>query len=310
MAKPKKESTLNQSIWPYLAPQYWITWFGVGIAWLLAHIPWKLQRFLGKNIGRLLYKLSARRRNICLTNLTLCYPEMAKDERESLAKRHFESMGIGVFEMLISWFFSVEHSAPRVTFSGEALLEETFKQGKGCVIIGGHFSSLDLCGGQMTRFVKVHPIYKLQSNPVLNWIMERQRERTFEKTIERSNMREVVKSLKSNRAVWYAIDQDYGRKASVFAPFFGVNCATIAHIGKVSRITDAPVLLYDYYRTKTGYHISLQPTPEGFPFMDDTENATAMNKMMEQLINSKKEQYFWTHRRFKTQENEDDKGPY
>lgn len=310
MAKPRKISTLNQSIWPYLSPRYWLTWLGVGIAWLLAHLPWKQQRFLGKKIGLLLHKVSTRRRNICLTNLQLCYPDMTQDEREKLTKKHFESMGMGFFEMLVSWFFPVEHTASRVTFSGEALLKETFDQGKGCVIIGGHFSSIDLCGGQMTRFVKVHPIYKLQSNPVLNWIMERQRERTFEKTIERSNMREVVKTLKSNRAVWYAVDQDYGRKASVFAPFFGVNCATIAHIGKVSRITNAPVLLYDYYRTETGYHISLKATPEGFPYLDDVANAVAMNKMMEQLINTKKEQYFWTHRRFKTQPNEGDKDPY
>ncbi|WP_367179843.1 hypothetical protein [uncultured Paraglaciecola sp.] len=72
MAKPKKISTLNQSIWPYLSPRHWPTWFGVGIAWLLAHLPWKLQRFLGKQVGRLIHKVSARRRNICLTNLQLC----------------------------------------------------------------------------------------------------------------------------------------------------------------------------------------------------------------------------------------------
>ena len=312
MAKQKyaKISTLDKSIWPYLVPRLWPTWFAIGCAWLLAHLPWPVQFHLGQAVGKLLYKVSGRRRRICQINLAICYPDMPESARETLCKQHFCSMGVGFFEMLISWFYGVDKIAPKVTFSGETLLKETFAQGKGCIIIGGHFSSIDICGSQMTRFVKVHPIYKLQSNPVLNWIMERQRQRTFEKTIERSNMREVVKSLKDNRAVWYAVDQDYGRKTSVFAPFFGKECATIAHIGRVSRITDAPVLLYDYCRTPTGYHISLQATPPGFPYADDVENAKAMNHMMESLIDSKKEQYFWTHRRFKTQPDPEQQAPY
>ena len=70
----------------------------------------------------------------------------------------------------------------------------------------------------MPRFIDVHPIYKLQTNPVMNWVMERQRQAIFSKTIERTNMREVLKSLKQNKAVWYAVDQDYGRRNSCLRP--------------------------------------------------------------------------------------------
>jgi KDO2-lipid IV(A) lauroyltransferase len=162
----------------------------------------------------------------------------------------------------------------------------------------------------MSRFVPVHPIYKLQSNKVINWVMERQRQRTFEKTIERSNMREVVRSLKQNRVVWYAVDQDYGRQHSVFADFFGQRCATIAHIGRVANLTNAPVLLYGYHRHQQGYHLSLHAMPADFPSQLEVENATIMNQQMEWLINQHPEQYFWTHRRFKTQEKADAPSPY
>ncbi|ELV62327.1 bacterial lipid A biosynthesis acyltransferase family protein, partial [Escherichia coli 99.1793] len=38
----------------------------------------------------------------------------------------------------------------------------------------------------------------------------------------RNNLRGIVGALKKGEAVWFAPDQDYGRKGSSFAPFFAV----------------------------------------------------------------------------------------
>ena len=40
--------------------------------------------------------------------------------------------------------------------------------------------------------------------------------------ISRNNLRGMVGALKKGEAVWFAPDQDYGRKGSSFAPFFAV----------------------------------------------------------------------------------------
>ena len=294
-----KQSTLNKSIKHFIGPKHWLSWFGMGIAYTLSFLPWSLQQGLGKNLGRALYAIAKRRRHICDVNLKICYPEMTSTERKNLTKAHFESMGKGTIETFSSWFQSQKKFQARVTFEGQEVIDKVLAKGRGCILISGHFSSLDICGGQMPRFIDVHPIYKLQRNPVMNWVMERQRQAIFSKTIERTNMREVLKSLKQNKAVWYAVDQDYGRKNSVFAPFYGRQCATIAHIGRIANMTNAPVVLYDYGRTKTGYHLSLKEV-ENYPSQDDVENATKINELMEVVIAPKKEQYFWTHRRFKT----------
>jgi KDO2-lipid IV(A) lauroyltransferase len=39
-------------------------------------------------------------------------------------------------------------------------------------------------------------------------------------------------------------------------------------------------------------------------------NATIINKLMEDAISTKKEQYLWSHRRFKTQPVKGDPSPY
>ena len=39
---------------PPLGPRHWPAWLGIGLAALLARLPWSLQRVLGRGIGRLL----------------------------------------------------------------------------------------------------------------------------------------------------------------------------------------------------------------------------------------------------------------
>ncbi|MGO2234181.1 lipid A biosynthesis acyltransferase [Marinomonas sp. UCMA 3892] len=304
-----KQSTLNKSIFKFMGPKHWLSWFAMGIAYVLSFLPWSLQQGLGKYLGQALYAIAKRRRHICDVNLKICYPEMSDAERKKLTKAHFESMGKGTIETFSSWFQSQKKFQSRITFEGQDVVDKVLAKGRGCILISGHFSSLDLCGSQMPRFIDAHPIYKLQTNPVMNWVMERQRKAIFSKTIERTNMREVLKSLKQNKAVWYAVDQDYGRKNSVFAPFYGHQCATIAHIGRIANMTNAPVVLYDYGRTKNGYLLKLTEV-ENYPSQDDVENATRINELMEKVIEPKKEQYYWTHRRFKTQPIHGDPSPY
>ncbi|QUX98111.1 lipid A biosynthesis acyltransferase [Marinomonas sp. CT5] len=293
------KSTLNKSIKNFIGPKHWLTWLSMGIIFIVSFLPWPIQNFLGTNLGRLIYFLSANRRRICNINLRLCFPEMPTSERKSLAKAHFASMGVGIFEMFNSWFQDRDKTIPKVSFSDQDVIEKALAKGKGCIVIGAHFSSIDLCGTHLARFIDIHPIYKLQRNPVMNWVMERQRKHIYSKTIDSKNVRDVIKSLKDNKAVWYAVDQDYGRRNSVFAPFFGHQCATLSHISRLAKNSQATVLLYDYGRTKDGYFLSLKELKD-YPTGDEVVDATTVNKLIEAQILPKKEQYFWSHRRFKT----------
>lgn len=304
-----KKSTINQHILKFMAPKHWLTWIGMGIAYALSFLPWSGQKLLGNTLGIIHYALSSNRKNICHVNLKICFPEMTDNERTKLAKAHFKSMGVGVFEMFTTWFQDRSKTEAKVAFNNQDVIEKALSKGKGCIIIGAHFSSIDLCGTHLAKYIDVHPIYKLQRNPVVNWVMERQRAAIFTKTIERKNMRAVIKSLKENKAVWYAIDQDYGRKNSVFAPFYGRQCATISQISRLAQTTKAAILLYDYGRTENGYFLSLTEL-EDYPSGDEVADATTINQLVEAQINRKKEQYFWSHRRFKTQPTPGDPSPY
>jgi KDO2-lipid IV(A) lauroyltransferase len=137
------------------------------------------------------------------------------------------------------------------------------------------------------------------NNPLMNAVMTRARERRYGTVLGARDLRGLFRSLKKNRAVWYATDQDYGRKDIVFAPFFGIPTGTITATFSHFRREDGP-----------GYDIYFHPALENFPSGDDLEDATRINAIIEQEIRKAPDQYLWMHRRFKTRPDQNDPGFY
>ncbi len=60
----------------FLHPRYWLTWFGVGILWLLVQLPYPVLRFLGTRTGKLARPFLKRRESIAQKNIELCFPTL------------------------------------------------------------------------------------------------------------------------------------------------------------------------------------------------------------------------------------------
>lgn len=137
---------------------------------------------------------------------------------------------------------------------------------------------------------------------LMEWVQTRGRMRSNKAMIGRNNLRGIVGALKKGEAVWFAPDQDYGRKGSSFAPFFAVeNVATTNGTYVLSRLSGAAMLTVTMVRKAdySGYRLFITPEMEGYP-TDENQAAAYMNKIIEKEIMRAPEQYLWIHRRFKT----------
>jgi KDO2-lipid IV(A) lauroyltransferase len=120
--------------------------------------------------------------------------------------------------------------------------------------------------------------------------------------IERKNFRKVLRSMKNNRCVWYAPDQDFGNKGAVFVPFFAQPAATITATSKLVALNQSPIVMLSHHRNadNSGYTVTISPI-ENFPSGDEVKDAAIVNQVIEREIRKAPEQYMWIHRRFKTQ---------
>ena len=283
------------------SPRHWPTWLGVGVMWSVAQLPLGMQIVLGRAIGAVGYRFARARRHIARTNIALCFPELDEGAREALVRRTFTSTGIGAVETAMAWFGDIGRFDGRVTFEGLDALTAAQRRGRGVVLIGAHFSTLDLAGALLSQAVDLDVIYRYNKNPVIEWAMRRGRERRFNDGSERSDARAVLTRLKGGHTIWYAADQDYGRKVSVFAPFFGVPAATITATSRFARFNSSPAVFISHFRdakTRT-WSLHLREIA-AFPGTDEVEDARRINEVIEREIRRHPDQYLWLHRRFKT----------
>ena len=122
-------------------------------------------------------------------------------------------------------------------------------------------------------------------------------------TIPHTSLRRAAKALREGEIVWYAPDQDMGQDHSVYAPFFGHPAATVTATAKLSRLTGSPIVMMATYRKAddSGYVMEFLPGNPAFPVEDDIANATMVNQLIETGIRRAPTQYYWFHRRFKSQ---------
>ena len=285
-----------------LHPRYWLTWLGIGVLWLVVQLPYPVIYRLGCGLGKLALRFMKRRAKIVHRNLELCFPEMSEQERRKMVVKNFESVGMGLMETGMAWFWP--DSRVRKWFDVEGLdnLKRAQMQNRGVMVVGVHFMSLELGGRVMGLCQPMMATYRPHNNQLMEWVQTRGRMRSNKAMIGRNNLRGIVGALKKGEAVWFAPDQDYGRKGSSFAPFFAVeNVATTNGTYVLSRLSGAAMLTVTMVRKAdySGYRLFITPEMEGYP-TDENQAAAYMNKIIEKEIMRAPEQYLWIHRRFKT----------
>lgn len=292
---------MNKAKERFLAPIYWSTWLAIGILKCLAPLSIRNQVRVGKVIGWLAYRLVKRRRQITEVNIRLCFPELDEAAQKKLVKDCINENAIGLIETARAWFTDPDTIRGQMEVHGLDHLQKAHALGRGVIVIGGHYSALDLGSVMASRYVDFNGMYRPHKNPLMDKVMRESRLRVA-RIVDRADMRTIIRTLKAGEYLWYAPDQDYGAAVSVFAPFFGVEAATIKTTTKLAQINQSPVLVLSYHRKadNSGYVMRFGEPLEGFPSGDEVVDATRINQALEQEIRRCPEQYMWVHRRFKT----------
>lgn len=287
--------------WRFLGPRYWPVWLALMLIALMAVLPWVVQRQLGTWIGWLIWHLAGQRRNDTLVNLRLCFPEYDDATRERMGREVFYQTGQAIFSTATIWFWPLAWQRNHIHFEGMELLQAAKAQGRGVLLLGAHYTTLDPGGTLCSLHQPVVVLYRPQNNALLDYLVYNRRMRAHPRLVDHDNMRGLIRALKDGEIVWYTPDQDYGLRQGVFAPFFGVPAATITAPARLARVNQSAVIFVHFTVARNGHiHMRFLPGPDHFPTGDEVADATCINQHLEGMIRREPTQYMWYHRRFKT----------
>lgn len=286
----------------YYAPRYWGVWLLFGLMRLLVILPISWQLAIGRGIGRFSYYLAPYRRKVTLTNFELCFPELNNTERVCLVKQNFANVAMGMVEIAMAWWLSEKRTENLATWYGCEHFDAALASGRPIIIAGAHFTCLEISARLFAKRYAYQLMHRPHKNALFNAMMTAKRANITTNVINRDDMRGMIKSIKHKIPVWYAPDQDYGKKYSVFAPFFGIQAASITMMSRLAKHTDAIVVPLVYHRKQNGigYEFRFSPPFENYPSDDLVADATQYNQFLENDLRQHPEQYLWQHRRFKT----------
>ena len=280
----------------------WPAWIGIGLAWLVARLPWALQRALGRLTGALFFMTMRERREIARRNIALCFPALTPAEQDALARTSFAELGIGLFEFARAWWGSVDPMRRGLRVEGLEHLAAARAGGRGVIVVSGHFTTLEISARLMCDYAPLAGMYRPHNQGAMEWAVKRGRLRYATAMFTRDELRPALKHLKQGGLLWFAPDQDTRRGESVFVPFFGHPAYSLTSTHQLARLSGAAVIAFSHVRREDGgYTLKLSPAFEGFPSSDATADTARVIAAIEDMVRDAPTQYLWIHRRFKRQ---------
>jgi KDO2-lipid IV(A) lauroyltransferase len=286
-----------------LAPRQWPAWLGVAVIWLIAQLPYASLLWLGRRLGALVVRVPSARRRIAETNIALCFPELDAGAQRALVDANLRDIGLMLVEFALGWMGSEKKIAGiPIVIEGLEHLERARVRGQGVLLVGGHFSHLELCARLVSQRIRISGMYRKMDSRVFEWVVLRARLDYATAMFDKDDLRGTVKHLRGGGTLWYAPDQDMRSKDNVFVPFFGVPAATITATHHLARLSGAAVIPFFHRRLPdgAGYQLRLGAPLENFPSIDALIDTARVNACIEQMVRESPEQYLWVHKRFKS----------
>ena len=273
----------------------------MGFLRLFCLLPHRSALAVGRGIGRVAHRFGGSRRAIVRRNIELCFPELTQAESDALALKHFKSLGMMLIEMGLGRWASDKNLVPITKIKGLEHVQNAVANGQGVIMLAAHFTTIEISGRVLAMSIPpFDSVYRKNRSEFITELQRTGRERSVANTIEKRDIKKMIRTLREGRPVWYAPDQSYNRKGAEVIDFFGVPAmhttatSTLARLGKAVAIPFFPRRLTD-----GSYEMTLLPPFENFPSDDPVADTRRYNEVLEAHIRTCPEQYFWIHRKFK-----------
>jgi KDO2-lipid IV(A) lauroyltransferase len=257
----------------------------------------------GSFVGSILYYLPSQRKNIALLNLTLCFPKFNENKRQQIIKSHFKDFVISILQYRLIFYANSNKIKNLISIKNLEVLLEYYEK-RPIILLLPHLVALDLAGLRLVQEIKVFSIYTEQKNKILTEKLTQARTRFANASgfPRRQALRKVVSLLSKNNVFVYLGDQDFGEKDSIYVPFFAVDkCASVNALPRLVSLTNSVVIPLGIYRRGLKYEIEFGTPWQNYPSGNLIEDVRQMNNSFEEIISKDLSQYFWLHKKFKSQ---------
>jgi KDO2-lipid IV(A) lauroyltransferase len=274
---------------------------------LLRLLPRKAVLALGRTLGRTIFRLDKKHRDIALKNLeTALGREKSEPQREEIAGRAFRYFGAAFCDLIHLSGRDPEYVRRQLTIEGMEHFRTALEKGKGVLLFTAHYGLWEIAPSLINQLAPMSVIARPMDNPHLEKKLTKIREGFGSAVVSKFDaMRHVLRALRKNEIVAILIDQNVLTHEAVFVDFFGKPAATTPGLGMFHLRTGAALIPAFLYPTPAGtYRIEVSPPLEvsltGDAQKDILHITQLSTQKIEDQVRKLPEYWFWFHDRWKS----------
>lgn len=290
--------------------QYQIEYHLVRIVGIIVQaLPQSVAIFVGRLFGDIFYHVIKIRKDRAFQNLKASFgSEKSDKELKRILKDNYRHFGIMLIEFARFPNMNRDSLLQKITVVDEPTIREAFSHDSGILFLSGHFGNWEILAAYLASCGRpLHAVFKEQKNKSIDKIIKEYREKVglIPIKVKGEAARGTLRAFKLKATVLIVNDQDAGGKG-MFVDFFGRPASTSTGPAIIALKTRVPVYcVFCVRRTGSHYEIFIEKFPDLENLQADDEGINRFlityNKILEKYIKQYPEQWFWMHRRWKTQ---------
>jgi KDO2-lipid IV(A) lauroyltransferase len=261
---------------------------------------------LGSALGRLAFDFFRFRRTVTLNNLrTHLADSDLHGSHVEVGRLSYANFGMAIAEFVRLPLVGRAYIEKHIRLEGLDNLDRAMREGKGAILVTGHFGSWELMGCVLAYLkYPVTFVVGIQRNPLVQNLMNDLRRRAGIEIIELTSTQKIVRALKAGRFIAMLCDQDAGR-TGIFVRFLGDMASTAQGAARLAIITGAPVIPGFIIRQEESKHRIVIERPVAVPEAKDRVGTIgaitqAYTDTLESYVRRYPGHWLWAHRRWKT----------
>lgn len=257
-------------------------------------------------VGNCLKLISNKRKEITFENVKNAFPNKNLKELNDIVDKAYQNLGITLIELLSFPSLSNQDIRNYLKFDNIEILEESYKQNKGVLLMSGHFGNWELLSLSIRAYIDipVNVIVKKQSNSFADVFLNKYRKLTGNNIIDMSQAaRQIVDAIRNHETVAMLVDQNADEDKDIFIDFFGRKVPTFDAPAKLVLKYNTPVIIgFTIRQPDFTYKIKLQniKIDDLDKFDNPIEEFTKRHvKILEEAIKENPHLWSWQHNRWK-----------
>ena len=267
---------------------------------ILKIFPYRTRIYAGSLIFRIFISPLTGNKKRIESNLNLVMPNLLENEKNKLATRCLDNIGMTMFELLSPKEFKLAGERAKVLGPGIALLERARDESKPVILISGHFGNYDVIRANLiSKGYELGALYRPMNNPYFN--------ATYLKSISsigvplfargKNGMAEMMKFLRDGKSIALLIDQHMANGEPL--KFFGKTAFTATSAAKMALKYDA--ILMPFFVVRKGRTSDFDLHFEApIEHSDPIKMTQDFNDRLEARVKENLDQWLWTHKRWKS----------